>query len=175
MRVSNAYWMSMYTAVIGGSYNGHLEVAKLVPQILDGVQANQRSDKETDQFNTSDTADTNSCHEQPEEPFRLEAPVLETVELGPAENRSNGTAEEHRVEQDEAADGGVRVLTEHHQRNEPHSRALQVELLGSPVGHGHADSTKDGIELAHKSVVDILGVLLARLELKRAVVSRQVA
>lgn len=139
----------------------HLEVAKLVPQILDGIKADQCSDEEPDQFNTSNTADTQSSHEQPEEPFGLEALILEFVELGPAKNSGHCTTEKHGVEKDESADGRVRVLAENHEGDEPHSRALQIELFGSPIGHGNADGAEQGIELAHKGIVDIRRVGLS--------------
>lgn len=157
------------------TYGRHLEVAKLIPQVFDGVQSNQRSDEEPDQFNTSNTANAEPRHEQPEEPFRLEALVLQSVEFGPAKNSSHGTREEHGVEKDEAADGRVRVLAEDHQRNEPDRRTPQVELLSGPVGHGNTDGAEEGVELAHKGVVDIFGVSLAGLELERAVVTCKVA
>lgn len=149
------------SSTIASTHIRHLEVAKLVPQILDGIKADQCSDKEPDQFNTSNTADAKSSHEQPEKPFRLKALILELVKLGPAENRGNGTAEEHRIEQDEPADGRVRVFAKNHERDEPHSRTLQVELFRGPIGHGHADSAKQGVELAHKSVVDIFRICLS--------------
>lgn len=140
---------------------GHLEVAKLVPQILNGIQADQCSDKEPDQFNTSNTADAQSSHEQPEEPLGLEALVLELVELGPAENSGNGAAKKHRIEKNKSADGRIRIFAENHECDEPHGRSLQVELFRGPVSHGNTYGTEQGIELAHEGVVDILRVGLS--------------
>lgn len=93
------------------------------------------------------------------------------VELGPAKRGSKGSAKQHGVEQDETADGGVRVLAEHHQGNEPDSRASQLELLGRKVGHGDTSNAKGGIKGAHKGIVDIFGIFLAGLELEGSVVA----
>ena len=157
------------------TYHRHLGVAKLVPQILDGVQANKSGDEEPDQLNTSNKADAQTGHEQPEKPLGLEAVAALVVELGPAESGSDGAKQEHRVEEDEAADGGVRVFAENHQGDEPDGGAAELKLLGGPVGHGHADGSPEGIELAHEGVVDLLGVRLARLELEGSIVTGEVS
>lgn len=93
------------------------------------------------------------------------------VEFGPAKSGSKGSAEQHGIEENKAADGGVRVLAENHQSNEPDSRSGQLQLLGGKVGHGDAGNAKGGIKGAHKGVVDIFGVFLARLEFERSVVA----
>lgn len=159
----------------GGAYNRHLEIAKLVPKIFNRVQSNQSSDEESDQFNTSNTADAEPCHEQPEEPFGFKTLVLESMEFGPTQCRGNGATEEHRIEQNESANGCVRVLAEHHKRDEPNRWTPQVKLLGSPVGHRNANSTKKGVELAHKGIVDFFRIGFARLEFERPIVSSKVA
>lgn len=97
------------------------------------------------------------------------------MELGPAQDRGDGTCEKHGVEQDESADGGVRVLAQDHERHEPHSRAPQVELFCGPVGHWNADGTEQGVELAHQSVVDFLGVGFSRLKFERPIIPGDVA
>ena len=93
------------------------------------------------------------------------------VELGPAEDGGHSAAQQHRVEEDKAADGGVRVLAEDHESHKPDGRSAKLELSRGEVGQGDADNTKGGIEDTHDSVVDFLGVFLARLELERTVVS----
>lgn len=155
--------------------DGHLGVSKLAPQILNRVDTNESSDEETDQLHAGDETNAETSHEQPEEPFRLKAPLALRVELGPAQSRSDGAEQEHGVEENKAADGGVRVLAEDHESNEPNSSASEVQLLGRPVCQGDAGSSPEGIELAHEGVVELRRVCLAGLELERAIVASQIA
>jgi hypothetical protein len=60
--------------------------------------------------------------------------VLLTVELGPTEHSREREAEKHSVEEDESADGGVRVFAKNSQGNEPYGWPLEVQLLRSEVG-----------------------------------------
>lgn len=101
--------------------------------------------------------------------------MLLTVELGPAEDGGEGEAEEHRIEKDETADGGVRVLAEHSQGNEPDGRSPEVQFLRGEVGQGDADGTEGGVKETHESVIQLRWVCLARLELERSVVSCEVS
>lgn len=93
------------------------------------------------------------------------------VEFRPAKDSGNSTAQEHRVEEDESADCGVRVFAENHERDEPDCRSLELELLSCIVGQRNADDAEQSVECAHKGVVDIFGVLFARLELEGTVIS----
>jgi len=93
------------------------------------------------------------------------------MELGPAKDSGKGTAEKHRVEKDEPADGSVRVLTKNHQGDQPDSGALEMKLSRGIVGHRDADDAKKSIEGAHEGIVDIFGVFLPGLELERTVVT----
>lgn len=95
------------------------------------------------------------------------------MELGPAQSGGHGTEEEHRIEEDEAADGGVRVLAKNHESDEPDGRELEVKRLGGKVGQGNAHGTPKSVELAHEGVVDFLGISLAGLELERSIVARK--
>lgn len=95
------------------------------------------------------------------------------MELGPAQRGGHGTKEEHRVEEDEAADGGVRVLAENHKSDEPDGRELEAKLLGGIIGQGNANGTPESVELAHEGIVDLLGVGLAGLELERTIVASE--
>lgn len=97
------------------------------------------------------------------------------METSPAENSGKGEEEKHRVEQDEAADGSVRVLKQHHHGDEPGRRLAEVELLCRVVGQRDAQSSESAVELTHEDVVDLFGVRLARLELERTIVTGQVA
>ena len=81
------------------TYRWHLEVTKLVPEILNSVQANHSRDKEADELDACNTTDAQTSHEQPEEPLGFEALILKTVEFGPAEHGRDGTTEEHRIEE----------------------------------------------------------------------------
>ena len=101
--------------------------------------------------------------------------MLLTVELGPAEDRGECKAEKHRIEKNETADCGVRVLAENSQGNEPDGRSAEVQLLCGEVGQRYADSTECGVEEAHEGVVELLGVCLARLELERSIISCKVS
>jgi hypothetical protein len=161
-----------YCAVV--AYLGHLEVTKLVPQILDGVQTNQSSSEHTNPLDTADAADRETAQQEPQKPLAREGLLLESVEASPAEDGGESKEEKHRIEQDEATDGGVRVLEQNHQGDEPGGRLTEVELLCSVVGQGDAESAKGCVELAHKDVVDLLGVGLTRLELEGTVVSGQI-
>ena len=154
---------------------GHLEVAKLVPEVLDGVESDKRSDEEADPLDTANASDRNTSHHQPQTPLRRERVLLLAMELGPAEDGCEGEAEKHRVEQNEAADGGVRVLAEHCQGDEPDSGPPKVQLLRGEVCQRYADGAEGRVEEAHEGVVQFFRVRLARLELKRSVVSCEVA
>jgi hypothetical protein len=156
------------------TYLGHLEVTKLVPQILDGVQTNESSSEHTNPLDTADATDRKTAQQKPQEPLAGEGLLLESVEAGPAENGGESEEEKHRIEQDEATDGGVRVLEQNHQGDEPGGRLAEVELLCSVVGQRNAQGAEGCVELAHKDVVDLLGVSLTRLELEGTVVSGQI-
>jgi hypothetical protein len=155
------------------TYDRHASVAKLVPEILNGVQTNERSNEETNELDTADAANADTSHEQPEEPLRLEAVVALVVELGPAEDSSDGATQQHGVEKNESANGGVRVLAKNHQSNEPDSRAAQLELSSSEISQGNANNAKGGIEGTHKGIIDIFRVFFARLKLERSVVTSE--
>lgn len=101
--------------------------------------------------------------------------MLLTVEFGPAEDGGEGEAEKHRVEENEAADGGVRVLAKNSQSDEPDSGPAEVQFLCSEVGQGNADGAECCVEEAHKGVVQFFRVCLARLELERSIVSCHVS
>ena len=150
---------------------GHLGVAKLVPEVLNGVETDHSGDEQADELDAADETQAKTSHEQPEEPLGLEALLLKTVELSPAEDGGDSAEEEHRVEQDKAADGGIRVLAEDHEGDEPDSRSPQVQLLGREVGQGNAQDPPESIERAHEGIVKLLGIGLTGLELEGAIVS----
>lgn len=85
----------------------HLEVAELVPQILNRVQADERGSEKTDPFDATDAADRYTSKEQPDTPLRREWVFPQAMELGPAEHSCKGEEQQHRVQKDEAADGSV--------------------------------------------------------------------
>lgn len=140
---------------------GHLGISKFAPEILNSVKSNESGDEESHKLDTGDKTNAKTSHGQPEEPLGLEAVAALAVELGPAESSGDSAKQEHRIEEDEAADCGIRILTEDHQSNKPDGSAAKIELLSSPIGHGNANSAPEGIELAHEGVVDIGGVGLA--------------
>ena len=158
-----------------GSQNlgGHPGIAKLVPQVFNGVETNESGNEESNPLDTADKSDAKTGEEQPHGPLRCEAPVAQVMELGPAQSGGHSTKEEHRVEEDEAADGGIRVLAENHKSDEPDGRELEAKLLGGIVGHGNARGSPESIELAHEGIVEFLRVSLARLELKRSIVTSE--
>lgn len=153
------------------NFGGHLDIAKLVPKVLNGVETDKRGNEESHPLDTADEADAETSQEQPKEPFGREAPPAEVMELGPAQSGGNGTEKKHRVEEDETADGGVRVLAENHESDEPDGRELEAKLLGGIVGHGNTHGSPESVELAHEGVVDFRGVGLAGLELERSIVT----
>ena len=156
-------------------YLGHLEVAKFVPEVFDRVQTNQGSDEETNPLDTAHASNRDTSQHQPQAPLGGEGVMLLTVELGPAEDSGECEAKQHRVEKDEAADGGVRVLAEHSQGNEPDGRSPEVQFLRGEVGQGDADGTEGRVKETHEGVIQLRRVCLARLELERPVVSCEVS
>ena len=151
------------------------EVTKLVPEVLNRVDTNKRSAEHTDPLDTANATNRQTSHHQPEAPLGREGLLLLTVELRPAENSGEGEEEQHRVEQDESANGCVRVLKQNHQGDEPHCRLAKVQRLCSVIGQGYAESAKGRVELAHERVVELFRIRLARLEFKGAVVAREPA
>lgn len=149
----------------------HLSVAELVPEILDGIKTNHGRNEQPNKLDTADEAQAETGHEQPEEPLRFETFLLQAVEFGPAEDGGYSTEKEHRVEEDEAADGRIRVFAENHEGDEPDSRTPQVQLLRGVIRQWNTEYSPEGIERAHKGVVELLGVGLAGLELERSIVS----
>lgn len=79
--------------------------------------------------------------------------MLLTMELGPAEDSGECEAKQHRVEENEAADGGIRVLAEHSQGNEPDGGPPEVQLLRGEVSQGDADGTEGRVEETHEGVI----------------------
>jgi hypothetical protein len=156
-----------------GTYNRHLGVAELSPEVLNGVEADESGDEQTDKLDTTDTTNADTSHEKPEEPLGLEATVALVVELGPAEDSGHSTAQKHRVEKDETADGGVRVLAEHHESYKPDGRTTELEFASSEVCQRNAENTESRVENTHDGVVDFLRVLLARLEFEGSVVASE--
>lgn len=157
------------------SYLGHLDVSKLVPQVLDRVQANQCRAKHSNPFDTANTADGNSTQHKPDHPFKGKGLLLQTVKSGPAKNRRKGEEQEHRVQKDESADCSVRILEKDCQSHEPDSGTTEIELLCGIVCQWYAQRTECSIELSHELVVEVFWVGLTRLELERAIVTGKVS
>ena len=155
--------------------DGHLCIAELGPEILNGVKSDKGGDEQADQLDTGHEADAEASHEQPEEPLRLKAVLALTMELGPAERCEDGAEEQHGVEEDEAADRSVRVLAEDHESDKPDSGTLEVQLLRRPIRHRNAHSAPEGVELAHEGVVDLGRVRFTRLKLERPIVTGEVS
>jgi hypothetical protein len=153
----------------------HLKITKLVPQILDSVNANKRSTEHTNPLDTAHTTNTETSTEQPEAPLRRKSLVTHIVEPRPAEDGGEGEEQKHAVEQDEPADRRVAVLKQHHGCHQPDGGALKVQLLGGEVGERNAEGAEGGIEQAHEGVVELFRVGLAGLEFEGAVVVGEVA
>lgn len=163
------------TYVCGELKLGHLQVSKLVPQVFNCIESNKSGTEHADPFDTADTANGQTGHHQPESPLGREGLVLQAVEFGPAEDSGESEEEQHRVEQDEPADGGVRVLEKDHHGNQPDSELLEAQGFGSVIGDGNAKRAESRVEEAHEGVVELWRVCLAGLELKGTVVACQVA
>lgn len=161
------YWLS--------SYLWHLDIAKLVPQVLNGVKADECRDEKAYPFDRADTSNRDTSHHQPKAPFWRERVLPQSMELGPAENSGESEEQQHRVEENEPADSGVRVLAKHHQGHEPDCQFPEVQFLCRVVCQWDAESTKCCIEDSHGSVVQVYRVCLARLEFERAIVSSDVS
>jgi hypothetical protein len=154
---------------------GHLQVTKLVPQILNSVDTNERSAEHADPLDTAHAAHAETSAEQPEAPFGGESLVAHVVEPGPAEDGGESEEQEHAVKQDEPADCSVAVLEQDHCSDQPDRRPLEVELLCGEVCERNAESAKGGVEQAHESVVELFRVGLAGLEFEGTVVVCEVA
>lgn len=96
------------------TYNRHPPITILCPEILNCVKTDQSSNKETHELDTANTSNAYTSHEEPEEPFGLEAVASLVVEFGPAKSGSKGSTEQHRVEENKTADCGIRVFAENH-------------------------------------------------------------
>jgi hypothetical protein len=153
----------------------HLQVTKLVPQILNGVDTNERSTEHTNPLDTAHAAHAETSAEQPETPFGGESLVTHVVEPGPAEDGGESEEQEHAIEQNEPADCSVAVLEQDHCSNQPDRRPLEVELLCGEVCERDAEGAKGRVEQAHESVVELFRVGLAGLELEGAIVVCEVA
>lgn len=101
--------------------------------------------------------------------------MLQAVESCPAQGCCESEAKKHRIQQDKARDCRVRVLEQNHQADQPDCGTAEIQLARGVVGERHADDAKHGVEGAHESVIHILRVLLAGLELKRSVVASKIA
>lgn len=159
----------------GTTNRRHLHIAKLIPQVFDCVKADNRSAEEANPLHATHAADAQPCQTQPGIPLQGEAGTLQAMESRPAHCRREGEAEEHRVQQDETGDGGIGVLKQNHQANQPDGGAAKVQVPGRVVREWNANCTEQGIERPHEGVVDIFWVFLARLELKRSIVTGKVA
>lgn len=153
----------------------HFDIAKLAPQIIDGVQSNKSGTEESNPFDTADTPNAQTSQTEPDVPFQGEALALQAMEPSPAHGRGECEAKQHRVEQNESGDGRVRILAQHHQTNQPDCGPAEVQLSSGVVRQRDTDDTESGIESSHKGIVHIFRVLLAGLEFERSIVACQVA
>ena len=154
---------------------GHLEIAEFVPKIFSSIQTNESGGEETDPFDTAHTADAYTGQEKPNKPFRRETLVPESMESCPAQDGSEGKAEEHGIEEDETRDRCVGVLAEHHECDEPDSWTSEAQFASGEVGQRYCDCAKKGVEYSHKGIVDFFRILLAGLEFERTIVTSQIA
>lgn len=60
--------MGFFLGSKNNTYNGHGEITKLFPQILNSVKADKRGDKHSHPFDTAHTADRPSCKDKPDPP-----------------------------------------------------------------------------------------------------------
>ena len=93
------------------------------------------------------------------------------MKFRPAQNSGESEAQEHRIEKDEPADGGVRILAQNHKGDEPNGRTLEVHLAGGVVGQWYTHSSKEGIESTHEGVVELIRVFLSGLEFEGTIVA----
>ena len=157
------------------TYLGHLQVTKFVPEVLNGVDTNERSTEHANPLDTAHAAHAETSAEEPETPFGGESLVAHVVEPGPAEDGCKSEEQEHAVKQDEPADRSVAVLEQNHGSNQPDRRPLEVELLGGEVCERDAECAKGGVKQAHERVVELFRVGLAGLEFEGTIVVCEVA
>ncbi|KAI3482898.1 hypothetical protein L1887_54220 [Cichorium endivia] len=150
--------------------HGHAQVAELLPQVLDGEDADEGGDKEADPLDGRDAADGGAGPGEPEPPRPREGRRLVLHELDEAVHGGEGEAEQHGVEEDEARDDEPAVVEEHHD-GEQVSCAPVLETGAGEPGERHHGDAKHGEDDAHADVVDVGGVLFARLEFELAAVA----
>jgi hypothetical protein len=79
-------------------YLRHLQITKLVPQILDRVQSNERSTKCANPLDAADTANADAGAEQPETPLWAKRVMSLVMELAPAKHSRESEEQEHAVQ-----------------------------------------------------------------------------
>ena len=145
-------------------YLWHLDLAEFVPQILNCVESNESRAKKPNPFHTADTTNANAGKEEPQEPFWAETLLLESVKSSPAQHSCKCEAQKHGIQKNESADRGIGIFAKNHQSDEPNGRSFEVQFAGSVVGERDADGTKKGVERPHEGVVELIRILLSRLE-----------
>lgn len=99
------FWHLKYGVFRGSTndtYNGHGEVTKLFPQILNSVKADKRGDKHSHPLDTTHTADRPSRKDKPDPPVIAKWGVSLIAELDKAKGGRKGEKQKHGVEENES-------------------------------------------------------------------------
>ena len=151
----------------------HLEVAKLVPQILHRVQADERRRKQAHHLDTRHTPDRRAGEKEPEPPRFRKRLVLQTVETHQAQHDTQREQKQHRVQQNEARDRQPAIVEQHHQRKQVLGAPIPVHRLRGEVGHRHHQNPIDRHQNAHADERHLLRIVVSRFKLKVAVKTAQ--
>lgn len=102
--------MPFQNEILSTTNLGHLKITKLVPQVLNRVHTDNRSDEEPDPFHTANTTNGDTSENQPGEPLGAKRLLLQVVEARPAEHSREGEEQKHGIEKNETTDGSVGVF-----------------------------------------------------------------
>lgn len=83
------------------------------------------------------------------------------MEFGPAKYGGEGEEQQHGVQEYESADGGIRVLEEHHERYQPDCILPESQLFCCEVGERHEKRPESSVEDTHEGIVHVFGVFFA--------------
>lgn len=93
-------------------------------------------------------------------------------ELGKTKDDEAGRCKQHGIQEDESTNGEVRVVAQDEDCSKGAGGERHSQFLRGIVSERNHDSSKEGIEDAHETVIDI-GIRRPRLKRKRSVVASQ--
>jgi hypothetical protein len=184
------------------TYLIHLQISKLLPEVIDCVETNESHAKETDPFDAivvseqviggdlpAYASDGDTRHNQPISPFERKFFPTVLVELRKTKHRRSSKEQQHRIQKDKSTNRRVWILyqvsislrqtgnftAEDHESDEIDSRIGEFERPSRVKDQGHTENAKNCVENAHEYVIDFLRILFSRLEFEWTIVSSEIA